>query len=1684
MAKTPKNESSLASSSSSSVSSTVAMSTMATAGLAFITNGGNSNAAASPPAKNRKVPFKKVFSSSQLTTNNNNNNQQQQQQKSRCSICSVNSSFQLLNRESSHLSSSLPGMYEKIANDDQRQFLTITSQKNDDHSHQHEQNVLTKPKAVIPASTSNKSENGHLLNAIPIAAIEPSLIGSLASYLADLRHFNAEKYCKEIELMLKYFEDSVKKDKLELLNGSCNILIETISLNCARLRDAYLHLQQVQLRLQILCMIHMEDNGDTNSARKRTSPIIEATNELYKNLSDLVKWSDEIYLRQQVRHFYHSDMDPSQWNMVDHINECDEPIPRQLIDDGSRISRLVFNSFKNLVKAYRNLECELRKCYQDYLYNNSKLADYIMADAINQRRNEDETSLDFQETIQKAMRRRSVTPPPEYDRIELSNYNNNHPHQSIRTMVNGSTSTIASLLSSNSSHSATTNSSTSSTSPSSIFRTHRFIPNIISHQAQKMAQHFELKKFRSNAQHGSKKDSLPRQQDKGSQQQLSENQTMLSFLFSLSNSSSSSLKRSESASNIHRINTNILLPKHLLQMSTEPSSPSSNRSPTADRHLSPQQQSRKHSINESIPTHTSHQHYDRPVPTLKQIIDSKSFDIDQHLSDETSCLSQCRKSSNSPKKHDSKIDSTPPPPLPPKTYNRCSNSTTTTSPSSSMNNSGRSSIASNISSMSSSSSLNIGKDTNLRNGNSRMKDCDSGFGSSTPAMPSTLYQQPIEKLDSIDLGNRNSATNPTIVKTKETVITVDNKQDTGFSQVTLRSKKNAHRNRTRTIQDSVADDENKGCATSSSSHTIVGTDGNNEDERCSSYSPPPLPAPDSFLCSIIEPHDVFKNKNIEEEKENLMNICPNQNVGTSPTSEFCCCCSNRSMIRTYRKPGTNLRPLSIHQPLTKSFSLAANHSSKNRHFCSQANSCCCCQIQTDESLRQQSLPRRPSLSLHETPSLSPPPLPPKRNLHAYMGMVGNYHSPTGEHSGHTFLRATKSMFCEKPSQIKSHHISQTSTSSSVVSSNSSISTATTGSSFSSITGKSSQPHDTSFKISNVDPTDQYEHLPMAPSPPPESAPSPPPNLPPRRGQIILSRSTDSNLSTKRLNVIASDDLVQPHFHHHHHHHGYSFHHFHETSSTDSTASNDKHEKPATNDQENATIKELDETSSDNDEDSVVDEICQYCSLGTKHSDDECILAQVDISSEMFTLETTNDSEGSTSQVAITAFELITADMIRGGQIDALIIKATQASMSSDDETFVDCFLSTYRSFISANDLLTKLTFRYRYFSGGQTSSSSSTSTNNSTTTDIIRQSVARKVVNFITLFIAKIYIYDFDKQLFQTMMEFIYQLVNKGDLVNAKFLREKCYEKLRIREREFRRQQQQQSQSNDSFDSQQQNDNNNNVGNVTSFKQTTAVNVNTFDIVHLKTWTLLDFKAEHLAEQMTLLDSRLFYKIEPPEILIWAKEQKEECIPNLSTFTEHFNNMSYWTRSQILKCQEQKEREKYMLKFIKIMKYLRKLNNFNSYLAILSALDCAPISRLDWPKNVTDMIREYGSLIDSSSSFRTYRNILANSKPPCIPYIGLILQDLTFVHIGNSDILPDGKINWCKHYKQYKILCQMAQFKQSQYSINENENIIAFFGNFQDFLPENVMWQISDSLKPRSINSSTSLSVKNLVPND
>lgn len=62
-------------------------------------------------------------------------------------------------------------------------------------------------------------------------------------------------------------------------------------------------------------------------------------------------------------------------------------------------------------------------------------------------------------------------------------------------------------------------------------------------------------------------------------------------------------------------------------------------------------------------------------------------------------------------------------------------------------------------------------------------------------------------------------------------------------------------------------------------------------------------------------------------------------------------------------------------------------------------------------------------------------------------------------------------------------------------------------------------------------------------------------------------------------------------------------------------------------------------------------------------------------------------------------------------------------------------------------------------------------------------------------------------------------------------------------------------------------------------------------------------------------------------------------------------------------------------------------NNFNSYLAILSAIESSPISRLDWPDRVIKSLEEPRALIDNKGSFKNYREAFARAKPPCIPYM-------------------------------------------------------------------------------------------------
>ncbi|XP_026091077.1 rap guanine nucleotide exchange factor 1-like isoform X8 [Carassius auratus] len=375
--------------------------------------------------------------------------------------------------------------------------------------------------------------------------------------------------------------------------------------------------------------------------------------------------------------------------------------------------------------------------------------------------------------------------------------------------------------------------------------------------------------------------------------------------------------------------------------------------------------------------------------------------------------------------------------------------------------------------------------------------------------------------------------------------------------------------------------------------------------------------------------------------------------------------------------------------------------------------------------------------------------------------------------------------------------------------------------------------------------------------------------------------------------------------------------------------------------------------------------------------------------------------------------------VRAGSGDILLVHATETDRK-DLVLYCEAFLTTYRTFITPEDLIKKLHYRYTRFCHSP---------------DTFRKRVSKNTFFVLVRVVDELCLVELTEDILRQLMDLVFRLVCNGELSLARVLRKNILDK--VEQKRLLR-------------------------HVHMLKPLAARGVSA------RPGTLHDFRSHEIADQLTLLDAELFYKIEIPEVLLWAKEQNEEKSPNLTQFTEHFNNMSYWVRSIIIQQEKAQDREKLLLKFIKIMKHLRKLNNFNSYLAILSALDSAPIRRLEWQKQTSEGLEEYCTLIDSSSSFRAYRAALAEVEPPCIPYLGLILQDLTFVHLGNPDFI-DGKVNFSKRWQQFNILDSMRRFQQVHYELKRNEDIVSFFNDFSDHLAEEALWELSLKIKPRNI---------------
>ncbi|XP_060022426.1 rap guanine nucleotide exchange factor 3 isoform X7 [Lagenorhynchus albirostris] len=170
-----------------------------------------------------------------------------------------------------------------------------------------------------------------------------------------------------------------------------------------------------------------------------------------------------------------------------------------------------------------------------------------------------------------------------------------------------------------------------------------------------------------------------------------------------------------------------------------------------------------------------------------------------------------------------------------------------------------------------------------------------------------------------------------------------------------------------------------------------------------------------------------------------------------------------------------------------------------------------------------------------------------------------------------------------------------------------------------------------------------------------------------------------------------------------------------------------------------------------------------------------------------------------------------------------------------------------------------------------------------------------------------------------------------------------------------------------------------------------------------------------LAGQLTDHDWSLFNSIHQVELIHYVlgpQPLRDVTTANLERFMRRFNELQYWVATELCLCPVPGLRAQLLRKFIKLAAHLKEQKNLNSFFAIMFGLSNSAISRLaqTWerlPHKVRKLYSALERLLDPSWNHRVYRLALTKLSPPLIPFMPLLLKDMTFIHEGNHTLVEN-----------------------------------------------------------------------------
>ena len=211
---------------------------------------------------------------------------------------------------------------------------------------------------------------------------------------------------------------------------------------------------------------------------------------------------------------------------------------------------------------------------------------------------------------------------------------------------------------------------------------------------------------------------------------------------------------------------------------------------------------------------------------------------------------------------------------------------------------------------------------------------------------------------------------------------------------------------------------------------------------------------------------------------------------------------------------------------------------------------------------------------------------------------------------------------------------------------------------------------------------------------------------------------------------------------------------------------------------------------------------------------------------------------------------------------------------------------------------------------------------------------------------------------------------------------------------------------------------------------------------------VLNFKPEEIAQYLTYESYQMLSDIPESELYNknYARKDKDIKAPHIKKIFDRYEKLTYFIIEDICSYDHLSDRVDVIEKWIKIAFVCNDLKNFND-LIMLNTLFCHYLLKKSlkntWAKlskKTLNYLDKMNKICSGNQCYKKIRNEIFKCKCPYVPYIGILLKELTYIE-EKKYIINNSNINIKKLTELNKTITKFFEFKKYKYSFDKSKNL-------------------------------------------